>query len=168
MSSSPRSSLLLALDTRSCSATHLTSPPRSALTPSLCPALWTGEMFLFGWNIMCAPYLTFRRVSPDGVMSPPVPISLPHRVMMHDFAITQRYAVFIDCPLIFRVAHLLRGFPFKWDTRRSTRFGILPRYATSEREMRWFELPSQFISHVANAWEEEGAEGGGGQEGRQE
>ena len=118
-------------------------------------------MFLFGWNIMCAPYLTFRRVSPDGVMSPPVPISLPHRVMMHDFAITQRYAVFIDCPLIFRVAHLLRGFPFKWDTRRSTRFGILPRYATSEREMRWFELPSQFISHVANAWEEEGAEGGG-------
>ena len=34
------------------------------------------------------------------------------------------------------------------------RLGVLPKYATDESEMRWFEVPRFNIMHSLNAWEE--------------
>lgn len=48
-----------------------------------------------------APYITYRVVSKDGVMSDPVPITPSGPIMMHDFAITENYAIFMDLPLLF-------------------------------------------------------------------
>ena len=118
-------------------------------------------MFGFGYNLTKAPFLTYRVVSQAGAMRPPVPVTLPDPVMMHDFAVTERYAVFMDMPLVFKPEAIAKGMPFVWEGGRAARFGILPRYASSEAEMQWFELPALFIFHVANAWEEEAAGGGG-------
>ncbi|CAI5495692.1 unnamed protein product, partial [Closterium sp. Naga37s-1] len=115
----------------------------------------TGEMFTFGYQAK-APFVTYRVVSKAGEMGPPVNITIPTPGMMHDFAITQNYAIFLDLPLEFALKEIVKGrMPFLWNPDRPARFGILPRYAESEAELRWFELPALFIFHTGNAWEEQ-------------
>ncbi|CAN0917397.1 Carotenoid 9,10(9',10')-cleavage dioxygenase 1 [Linum grandiflorum] len=116
---------------------------------------FTGEMFTFGYSTE-PPYVTYRVISKDGSMHDPVPITIPDPIMMHDFAITENYAIFMDLPLYFRPKRMVteRGFILHFDDTKKARFGILPRYAKDELVIRWFELPSCFIFHNANAWEE--------------
>ncbi|KAL5719982.1 Dixin [Ranunculus cassubicifolius] len=116
---------------------------------------FTGEMFTFGYA-HTAPYCTYRVISKDGVMHDPVPITIADPVMMHDFAITENYAIFMDLPLYFRPKEMVKEkkLIFSFDETKKARFGILPRYAKDELQIRWFELPNCFIFHNANAWEE--------------
>lgn len=44
--------------------------------------------------------------------------------------------------------------PFVFDSQLPTRFGVLPRYAKNEDDIRWFEVPAVMMFHVANAWQE--------------
>ncbi|VFQ75925.1 unnamed protein product [Cuscuta campestris] len=115
----------------------------------------TGEMFTFGYSTT-PPYITYRVVSRGGEMYEPVPITIPEPVMMHDFAITENYAIFMDLPLYFRPKEMVKNkeFIFKFDNTKKARFGVLPRYAKNEMLIKWFELPNCFIFHNANAWEE--------------
>lgn len=64
-------------------------------------SLHAGEMFTFGYA-HTPPYITYRVISKDGFMHDPVPITLSDPIMMHDFAITENYAIFMDLPLYFR------------------------------------------------------------------
>lgn len=116
---------------------------------------FTDEMFAFGYS-HSAPYVTYRVISKDGVMHDPVPITIPDPIMMHDFAITENYAIFMDLPLYFRPKEMVKEnkLIFTFDNTRKARFGILPRYAKDDNLIRWFELPNCFIFHNANAWEE--------------
>ena len=78
------------------------------------PYLFTGEMFTFGCSPM-PPYLTYRVISKDGIMHDPVPITISKPVMMHDFAITETYAIFMDLPMHFRPEVLInfKGYTYK-------------------------------------------------------
>lgn len=58
-------------------------------------------MFTFGYS-QSPPYLIYRVVSKDGFLHDPVPIEVSEPMMMHDFAITQSYAIFMDLPMCFR------------------------------------------------------------------
>ncbi|XP_024359542.1 carotenoid 9,10(9',10')-cleavage dioxygenase isoform X2 [Physcomitrium patens] len=103
----------------------------------------TGELFMFAYQEK-VPYLIYRVISKNGTLREPVPITIPECVMMHDFAITENYALFMDLPLRFNPTGLPKGeFIFKFDPSKESRFGILPRYATDESQIRW-----------SNAWEE--------------
>ncbi|KAL9231242.1 hypothetical protein vseg_006494 [Gypsophila vaccaria] len=115
----------------------------------------TGEMFTFGYS-HTPPYITYRVVSKDGFMHDPVPITVPAAIMMHDFAITENYAIFMDLPLYFRPKEMVKEkkMIFTFDSKKKSRFGILPRYAKNESLIRWFDLPNCFIFHNANAWED--------------
>ncbi|XP_010241258.1 PREDICTED: carotenoid 9,10(9',10')-cleavage dioxygenase 1 [Nelumbo nucifera] len=117
---------------------------------------FTGEMYTFGYS-HDPPYVTYRVISKDGFMHDPVPITISDPVMMHDFAITENYAIFMDLPLYFRPKEMVKGnkLIFSFDDTKKARFGILPRYAKDELLIKWFELPNCFIFHNANAWEEE-------------
>eukprot|EP00268_Persea_americana_P052379 TRINITY_DN585_c1_g1_i1.p1 TRINITY_DN585_c1_g1~~TRINITY_DN585_c1_g1_i1.p1 ORF type:complete len:547 (-),score=108.37 TRINITY_DN585_c1_g1_i1:282-1922(-) len=115
---------------------------------------FTEEMFTFGYS-HTPPYVTYRVITKDGIMLDPVPITIPEPVMMHDFAITENYAIFMDLPLYFRPKEMVKGkLIYSFDATKKARFGVLPRYAKDELQMRWFELPNCFIFHNANAWEE--------------
>ncbi|XP_015062345.1 carotenoid 9,10(9',10')-cleavage dioxygenase 1-like [Solanum pennellii] len=115
----------------------------------------TGEMFTFGYA-HTPPYITYRVISKDGIMQDPVPITIPEPIMMHDFAITENYAIMMDLPLCFRPKEMVKNnkLAFTFDATKKARFGVLPRYANNEALIRWFELPNCFIFHNANAWEE--------------
>ncbi|KAK7850458.1 carotenoid 9 [Quercus suber] len=135
---------------------------------------FTGEMFTFGYSLT-PPYITYRVISKDGFMHDPVPITISDSIMMHDFAITENYAIFMDHPLIFKPKEMVKEkrSAFTFDATKRARFGILPRYAKDELQIRWFELPNCFTFHnvylcsrfhldlfndflsLANAWEEE-------------
>ncbi|XWS35517.1 hypothetical protein CRYUN_Cryun20dG0004000 [Craigia yunnanensis] len=116
----------------------------------------TGEMFTFGYSHM-PPYITYRVISKDGFMHEPVPITISEPILMHDFAITENYAIFLDLPLYFRPKEMVKEkkLIFSFDASKKARFGVLPRYAKDDLLIRWFELPNCFIFHNANAWEEE-------------
>ncbi|XP_024929404.3 carotenoid 9,10(9',10')-cleavage dioxygenase 1 isoform X2 [Ziziphus jujuba] len=117
---------------------------------------FTGEMFTFGYS-HTPPYITYRVISKDGFMHDPVPITVSQPIMMHDFAITENYAIFMDLPLYFRPKEMVKEntLIFTFDSTKKARFGVLPRYAKDELLIKWFELPNCFIFHNANAWEEE-------------
>ncbi|KAE8038242.1 hypothetical protein FH972_010772 [Carpinus fangiana] len=117
---------------------------------------FTGEMFTFGYS-HTPPYITYRVISKDGFMHDPVPITISEPIMMHDFAITENYAIFMDLPLYFRPKEMVKEkkLIFTFDATKKARFGVLPRYAKDDLLIRWFELPNCFIFHNANAWEEE-------------
>nr|CAD71148.1 carotenoid cleavage dioxygenase [Bixa orellana] len=115
----------------------------------------TGEMFTFGYA-HTPPYITYRVISKDGLMHDPVPITISDSLMMHDFAITENYTVFMDLPLGFRPKEMVKNgkLIYTFDATKKARFGVLPRYAKNDGMIRWFELPNCFIFHNANAWEE--------------
>ena len=113
----------------------------------------TGEMMFFGYSF-APPYLKYSIVSPEGELLRTVPIELPMAVMMHDFAITEDYTIFMDLPLTFSGERMRRGEPLmKFERDRPSRFGILPRWGDNSN-IRWFESPACYVFHTLNAYEE--------------
>jgi carotenoid cleavage dioxygenase len=82
-----------------------------------------------------------------------MPIDIPIGVMMHDFAITEHYTIFLNLPLTFRLERLAEGKPgFQFESKTPSYFGILPRHGQPE-EIRWFEADPCYIFHTMNAYE---------------
>lgn len=84
----------------------------------------TAEMFFFGYDFRnscifyrCVQFLHEKitdansSVSAKGSISPELRIPLDVPVMMHDFAVTDKHAIFPVLPLTFRVSRMLRGKP---------------------------------------------------------
>ncbi|KAL8057116.1 hypothetical protein ABFX02_04G163500 [Erythranthe guttata] len=117
----------------------------------------TGEVFAFRYNILRPPFMTVFRISPDGRKQKEVPIfSLNSASFVHDFAVTQNYAVFPDTQIVMDPMEILRGkSPVGTDPRKTPRIGVMPRYVDDESEMTWIDVPGLNILHVVNAWEED-------------
>ncbi len=114
----------------------------------------TGEMMFFGYSLVQPPYLQYGLISPQGELLWTVPIDLPIGVMMHDFAITTNYTIFLDLPLTFRPERFQKGEPaLKFEPNLPSRFGIISRHGNNEN-IRWFESSSCYIFHTLNAYEE--------------
>ena len=114
----------------------------------------TGEMMFFGYSLVQPPFLQYGVVSATGELLRTIPIDLPVGVMMHDFAITENYSIFLDLPMPFRPERIEKGqFPIMFEPETPSRFGIIPRHGDSS-EVRWFETASCFIWHTLNAYEE--------------
>lgn len=62
----------------------------------------TGELFFFGYSVKKAPHVTYKVADPSGHILHTVAITIPRGIMMHDFAITQDFAIFLDCPMVFK------------------------------------------------------------------
>lgn len=117
----------------------------------------TGEVFAFRYGPV-PPFLTYFRFDQDGNKAPDVPIfSMREPSFLHDFAITERHAVFPDIQVVMNPMGMVLGdgSPVGSDRRKVPRIGVLPRYAASEAEMRWFEVPGFNMMHALNAWEED-------------
>jgi carotenoid cleavage dioxygenase-like enzyme len=114
----------------------------------------TGEMMFFGYSFK-PPYLQYSVVSPEGKILQTVPIEIPMAVIMHDFAITQDYTIFMDLPLTVNAQRQKQGKSvIMFERDKPSRFGIVPRYGNNSN-IRWFESPACYIFHTLNAYEEE-------------
>ncbi|MEO1374534.1 MAG: carotenoid oxygenase family protein [Cyanobacteria bacterium J06635_10] len=113
----------------------------------------TGEMMFFGYSF-APPFLHYSLVSAEGELVKTVPIELPMGVMMHDFAITQNYTIFMDLPMTFNPMRIQKGEPgMMFEKDRASRFGIVPRHGDNN-DIRWFETPACFVWHTLNAYED--------------
>jgi carotenoid cleavage dioxygenase len=114
----------------------------------------TGEMMFFGYNPMSAPYVQYSLVSKDGELQFTRPIDVPRGVMMHDFAVTEHYTIFMDLPLTFSVERAMKGGPvLMFERDLPARYGILPRHGGND-DVKWFEMPAHYMYHTSNAWED--------------
>jgi len=113
----------------------------------------TGELLFFGYNVM-KPYLTYMRADANGDLVQVEPITLTGPSMIHDFAATQRYVVFMEMPVRFSWLAAIGGsaLPFKWDADAPCRVGVMPRTG-SDADVRWFDIPPCFVFHIMNSFE---------------
>ncbi|CAI5935264.1 unnamed protein product [Closterium sp. NIES-64] len=129
------------------------TPPLACIPPA--QECLNGEFVRNGPNPKFAPTFSYHLFDGDGML---------HGVRIKDgkasYVNRWNYAIFLDLPLEFAPKEIVKGkMPFLWNPDRPARFGILPRYAESEAELRWFELPALFIFHTGNAWEEQTEKG---------
>lgn len=117
--------------------------------PKVCPI--TGELFIIGYSPM-GDYLTYSVLSPNGELIKSQGIDIPNPVMMHDFQLTENYAVFMDLPIVFDLSQLEAGFPFSWQPELGARLGVMPRYGAAT-DVEWFEIDPCFVFHTFNAFE---------------
>jgi carotenoid cleavage dioxygenase len=118
----------------------------------------TGNMIAFGYasSGLCSDDCTFYEITSEGELIQQIWFKAPYYNMMHDFAITQDYALFHVMPSIGSWDRLEKGLPhFGFDTTLPVYLGVLPRRAGARAEdIRWFRRDTCFASHVMNAFQE--------------
>jgi carotenoid cleavage dioxygenase-like enzyme len=113
----------------------------------------TGELCFFDYGLK-PPYMRYGVVAADGVVRNFVGIDLPAPRLPHDMAITERYSILMDLPLMNDPKASKAGrYKLFFDRETPSRFGVIPRYGKAE-DVRWFEAEPCFIYHSVNAWEE--------------
>jgi carotenoid cleavage dioxygenase len=118
--------------------------------PKICPK--TGEMLFFGYGIM-PPFLTYHRVSATGELVQTEIIDVKAATMVHDFAITENYVLFLDLPMLWDLSKLGKpGIPITFDEGYGARIGVMPRNGSS-KDVRWFEIEPCYVYHTMNAFE---------------
>jgi carotenoid cleavage dioxygenase-like enzyme len=119
--------------------------------PKICPR--TGEMHAFGMSFRPGA-LTYHRIDAGGTLIESRPIPVKGVTMMHDFALTQTHAIFMDLPVRFDFMRAIRGtMPYHWDAKYGARLGIVKRDDPSV-PVRWIEIDPCYVFHVANAYDE--------------
>ncbi|MGF1485573.1 MAG: carotenoid oxygenase family protein [Prochloraceae cyanobacterium] len=114
----------------------------------------TQEKIFFGYSLVQPPFVKYGIVSAAGNIVKTEAIEIPVGVMMHDFAITQNYTIFMDLPYTFRIERAEKGQPIlMFESDRPSRFGIMPRHG-SNKDIIWFESPACYIFHTMNAYED--------------
>lgn len=117
----------------------------------------TGEMLIHGYQF-AAPFASLYSINARGECTLAEPVELDIPAMIHDLAITERYAILPVCPLLFVPKFDDRGFvgvPADWTSWRpelGLRFAVRAR--TPGAPLNWFTAPTPgFIFHVGNAYE---------------
>ncbi len=114
----------------------------------------SGELMFFGYSAV-RPYLTYYRVDAAGNLVQKEVLETEGPALMHDFAITEDYTLFMELPIVFSWMAMLSGgaLPFVWDDKAPSRIGVMPRTGSS-KDLRWFDIDPAFVFHVMNAYQQ--------------
>ncbi|HEX5613618.1 MAG TPA: carotenoid oxygenase family protein, partial [Acidimicrobiia bacterium] len=112
----------------------------------------TGKLHFFGYGFV-APYLTYYVAAADGTLELAQQVDVAGPTMIHDFAITDRDAIFWEFPVVFDFDAAVNGgdFPFRWEPSYGSRIGIMPLEGPTSA-IRWVEVDDQFVFHGTNAF----------------
>lgn len=114
----------------------------------------TGEMHGICYDAMNPNAIRYVVVTPEGKARRNVEIPVSHGPMIHDCALTQRFALILDLPVTFDMAAAMagQGFPYRWNPAHQARIGLLPREGDAA-DIVWAETDPCYIFHVANAYD---------------
>ncbi|MEI9852172.1 MAG: carotenoid oxygenase family protein [Sphingomonas sp.] len=117
----------------------------------------TGEMFFYGYECagLATAKIAYCVADRDGNLVSEQWFDPPYCAMMHDFTITENYALF---PIYPTTADLDRikagGDHWVHEMDRDSWVGVVPRYGSVD-EVRWFRGPKGVMSyHMMNAHED--------------
>lgn len=116
----------------------------------------TGEMVFFAYAAdgPFTPSMLYGKLDSAGHLTHLERLLAPYPSMVHDFMVTQHYALFPILPLSGSMDRAMRGEPaYAWEPDRGSHIGILPRSGGAAR-MRWFRNDACYVFHVMNAWED--------------
>lgn len=117
----------------------------------------TGEMFFFGYEAdgLASTRIAYCIADKQGALVREQWFDAPYCAMMHDFAITEHYALFPVFPTTASLDRLKRGGEH-WvhEQERESWLGVMPRHG-DVAEMRWFKGPKGVsVYHIMNAFED--------------
>ncbi len=117
----------------------------------------TGEMVWFGYSAGDMPFsntVSYGVTDAKGRVVRRDDFEAPFSSMVHDFLVTDRYALFPILPLTGSLERAMRGGPpFAWEPDKGSHVGVMARNAGVET-MRWFTTDACYVFHPMNAWEE--------------
>jgi all-trans-8'-apo-beta-carotenal 15,15'-oxygenase len=111
------------------------------------------------WNFGTAhDRMAIYQLSPAGALLKSAVFAMPPSAMVHDFAVSQRYLVFLLPPVLMDQQALRSGGSMldamRWQGDAPTRVLIIDKADLSQR--RVLEMPAAFVFHFGNAWDAEG------------
>lgn len=113
----------------------------------------TGELLWFDYGLQ-APFMRYGVIGPDRTPRHAIEVPLDGPTLPHDMAVTENYTILHDFPLRPDPEALAAGrYKLRFYENLPSRFGVVPRYGTSE-QIRWFEAKPTYMLHVVNAWED--------------
>jgi carotenoid cleavage dioxygenase-like enzyme len=114
----------------------------------------TGEMMTYGYSFQ-APFVSYSVINEQGELVHSTPITIPRSIFMHDFAVTEKYTLFLDFPITLDIGRAISGGPaVDFEPQYGSRIGVMPRYGTDE-DVKWFDVETGVVIHAANAWDED-------------
>jgi all-trans-8'-apo-beta-carotenal 15,15'-oxygenase len=124
--------------------------------PCICPS--SGEMFNFGVELLPRPHLRIYRTDPRGRLTHFRSAQLPYTAMVHDFALTERYLVFLVSPIIPDAVPVALGLKpigdaLRYRPERGSVFILVPRDGGKVRRID-HDAVLQF--HLSNAFDDRG------------
>ena len=117
----------------------------------------TGEMFFFGYEAdgLASTKVAYCIADRHGELEREQWFDAPYCALMHDFVVTEHYALFPVYPTTCDAARVRAGGDH-WvhEMDRDSWVGVMPRYG-DVADMRWFRGPrGAFCFHVMNAFED--------------
>jgi len=114
----------------------------------------TGELHAVCYDASKWSAVRYLAISPEGAVRREVKIPVKHGPMMHDSALTQRFAVILDLPVTFSLPAGAAGyqFPYRWKSAHQARVGLLPRNGKAG-DIVWCALDPCFVFHTVNSFD---------------
>ena len=115
----------------------------------------TGEMHGICYDVSRRSSIRYVVVTPVGKVRREVQIPIKHGPMIHDCALTQRFAIILDLPVTFSLWAGITGqtFPYRWKSSHAARVGLLPREGEA-RDIIWCPIDPCYVFHAVNSYDE--------------
>lgn len=114
----------------------------------------TGEWHAVTYELGVRNEVRHVVIGTDGRVRRSVAIPVSDGPMVHDFAMTQRYVLVFDLPVVWNDRAAASGhlFPYRWSEGRRARVGLLPREGAAT-DIVWIDVPPRYVFHMANAFD---------------
>lgn len=114
----------------------------------------TGEMHGICYDASNPTAIRYVVVTGEGEVRREVEIPVEHGPMIHDCAITERFAIILDLPVTFSMETAMSGhpFPYRWNPSHPARVGLLPREGAAQ-DIIWRPVEAGYVFHTVNAYD---------------
>ena len=116
----------------------------------------TGELHAICYEARNPTRVHYTVIDPGCRVTRMIDIPVRHGPMIHDCALTRKYALVFDLPVTFSFREFLRGngLPYRWNPAHPARVGLLPRDGDAS-SIRWCALADPcYVFHACNAFDE--------------
>eukprot|EP00746_Dinoflagellata_sp_MGD_P120134 gnl/MRDRNA2_/MRDRNA2_55791_c0_seq1.p1 gnl/MRDRNA2_/MRDRNA2_55791_c0~~gnl/MRDRNA2_/MRDRNA2_55791_c0_seq1.p1 ORF type:complete len:565 (-),score=111.58 gnl/MRDRNA2_/MRDRNA2_55791_c0_seq1:273-1967(-) len=121
----------------------------------------TGDTFFHGYGIDGGSdgktFMKFGHLDKDGDLKTLFDIGAEGPSFSHDMMLSENYAILIDSAVRFTPEKMVKGGSvFNFNSTHRKTLAVIPRTATSSKDVRWF-TPPQAVAfvHPFHAWEED-------------